>query len=169
MSPSIQQFLHLFTDFGHSAAAEISGPSACRYCMKRSGWVWRGTLKVPWLTKRLHGKCRTYWVPEKLHRSEIPPKCPAWWRKASVRASKHPQDQAVGSQAKISCVWHHLKRKERKTEALWIFEIGSCPRTGRRLLAQGCFVFRDLSVLGARGQKRGTRGFEKPPTQTETS
>lgn len=26
MSPSIQQFLHLFTDFGHSAAAEISGP-----------------------------------------------------------------------------------------------------------------------------------------------
>lgn len=84
----------------------------------------------------------------------------------SLQAPTRPSCRKPGQ---ISCVWHHLKRKERKTEALWIFEIGSCPRTGRRLLAQACFVFRDLSVLGARGQKRSTRGFEKPPTQTQTS
>lgn len=58
------------------------------------------------------------------------------------------------------CVWHFLKRKERKTEALWIFGVGSCSRTGKRLLAQMYFVSGDLYV-GARG-RRGTQSFEKP-------
>lgn len=64
------------------------------------------------------------------------------------------------------CLWHFLKRRERKTEALWIFGIGSCPRTGKRLLVQMYFVFRDLYV-GA-GGRRGAQGFEKPTANQKT-
>lgn len=64
------------------------------------------------------------------------------------------------------CLWHFLKRRERKTEALWIFGIGSCPRTGKRLLVQMYFVFGDLYV-GA-GGRRGAQGFEKPTANQKT-